>query len=81
MGGVRQNHDPGQCPDDPGHLSHEASQAFQSVRLGGENKESTSMISRSTQTMWLVVAAGLLGASLAAKSVEAEQGGPHRRSV
>jgi hypothetical protein len=34
------------------------------------------MISRSTQTMWLVVAAGLLGASLAAKSVEAEQGGP-----
>jgi len=46
------------------------------VRLGGENKESTSMISRPTQTMWLVVAAGLLGASLAAKSVEAEQGGP-----
>ena len=39
------------------------------------------MISRPTQTMWLVVAAGLLGASLAAKSVEAEQGGPHRRSV
>jgi hypothetical protein len=34
------------------------------------------MISRPTQTMWLVVAAGLLGASLAAKSVEAEQGGP-----
>jgi hypothetical protein len=34
------------------------------------------MISRPTQTMWLVVAAGLLGASLAAKSVEAEQGAP-----
>jgi hypothetical protein len=34
------------------------------------------MISRSTQTMWLVVAAGLLGASLAAKSVETDQGGP-----
>jgi hypothetical protein len=34
------------------------------------------MISRPTQTMWFVVAVGLLGASLAAKSVEAEQGGP-----
>jgi hypothetical protein len=33
------------------------------------------MISRPTQTMWLVVAAGLLGASLAAKSVETGQGG------
>jgi hypothetical protein len=34
------------------------------------------MISHSTQTMWLVVAAGLLGAWLAAEAVEAEQGGP-----
>jgi hypothetical protein len=33
------------------------------------------MISRPTQTMWLVVAAGLLGASLAAKSVETDQEG------
>jgi hypothetical protein len=33
------------------------------------------MISRPTQTMWLVVAAGLLGASLVAKSVETDQGG------
>jgi len=34
------------------------------------------MTSRPTQTMWLVVAAVALGASLAARSVEAQQAGP-----
>jgi hypothetical protein len=32
-----------------------------------------STISRPTQTMWLVVAAGLLGASLAGRSAETDQ--------
>jgi hypothetical protein len=34
------------------------------------------MISRPTQTMWLVVAAGLLSASLPARSMEADQAAP-----
>jgi len=34
------------------------------------------MISRPTQTVWLVVAAAALGTSLAARSVETDQGGP-----
>ena len=34
------------------------------------------MTARSTQTMWLVVAAVTLGASLAARSVESQQAGP-----
>src|SRR4029450_10334300 len=42
----------------------------------GESKESTSMTSRPTQTMCLVVATVALGASLGARSVETQQAAP-----
>src|SRR6185369_448003 len=76
VGGLRANHDAGQCADDPRHFSDEASQAFQAVRLWNENKESSSMTSRPTRMMWLSVVAVALAASFAARSGETQQAGP-----